>query len=262
MRDPAELDRFVDEHLTAAAVMAPIAPPLPAATRALEARRQLKANEFDLSLVEDERLRIVSVRKLNSLSREQLARPALEFAESPRRDRLIEPSLPIRHVVGKLLASSEPLLVVGESGISHIITVADFAGVAGTAVVLSFLLAVDRGLNGLLLRRADDALGAVTDKQRSEVEERRRRAQAEGAALDLVDYLSMGARFTALRKLGLHREFELGSKDDHKLLLDVRNQAAHHGLSHPDTALHAVATAEWMLVRLAAALGEERPAEQ
>lgn len=78
------------------------------------------------------------------------------------------------------MAHSEPLLVVAESGITHIVTVADLAGVAGTAVVLSFLLEVDRRVNELLRGRADQALASVTDKQRSDAEEHCQRAQAEG----------------------------------------------------------------------------------
>lgn len=97
MPDPSDLEPFVDQHLTAATVMAPIAPPLASTTRAFDARRQLKANDFDLSLVEDKRLRIVTLRQLKGLNREELTRPVSSFSESPRRDRLIESSLPIRH---------------------------------------------------------------------------------------------------------------------------------------------------------------------
>jgi len=251
---PGELDRFVDEHLTVAAVMVPIAEPLPAQMHAEEARGELQRNEFDLALVDDERLEIVMLKRLKQLKmRAELERPVREFAESPQRDRLIEASLPIRQVVGRLMHRTDPLLVVGATGITHIVTVADFAGVAGTAVVLSFVLAVDRGLNQLLSTHADKAVDAVGDKERVEADERRRRAETEGAALELIDYLSMGARFRALRALGLHREHQLGDVEEHRLLLRVRNQAAHHGLADPDEALRAVATAEWMLQRLTAA---------
>lgn len=76
----------------------------------------------------------------------------------------------------------------------------------------------------------------------------------KGAALDLVDYLSTGARFRALTQLDLDERFDLGSRADQKLVLDARNDAAHHGLSDPYAALHAIATAEWMLDRLTDAL--------
>lgn len=126
--------------------------------------------------------------------------------------------------------------------------------------MLSFLLAVDRALSELLLARAEqETLESVTAKQREDAEALRQRAAAEGAALHLIDYLSMGARFTALRKLGLHERLKLGSRDDRKVLLDVRNQAAHHGVADPDQALDALERAEWMLKRLANALANGGP---
>jgi hypothetical protein len=54
LRDVTELGRFVREHLTAAAVMVELAPPLPTTMRALEARRYLDRNDFDLALVDDD----------------------------------------------------------------------------------------------------------------------------------------------------------------------------------------------------------------
>src|SRR5437016_5167626 len=99
----SDLDRFVDQHLTAAAVMVQLAQPLPPMLRALGARRELKSKEFDLALVDDSQLKIVRLRRLNALTRrEELAQPTIDFAESPRRDRLIERTLPIREVVKRL----------------------------------------------------------------------------------------------------------------------------------------------------------------
>lgn len=255
-----QLERFAREHLTAAAVMVPLAAPLPAGMRALEARRILASRDFDLALVDDERLRIVTLKTLRGLSRSRLAGEVGGLAEAPHRDRLIERSMPIRDVVGKLLASAEPLLVVGDSGLTHIVTVADFAGVAGTAVVFSYLAAVDRGLNDLLSGRADEAMEAVTEKQRSDALRRRERAQAEGAALDLVDYLSMGARFTAMRQLGLDKRFGLYTREDRERMISVRNEAAHHGLSDPMLGLRAIETAEMTLEKLAAVHSAENRA--
>jgi hypothetical protein len=252
-----ELDRLVGHHLTAAAVMVDVAEPFPPATRAFEARRQLEHKDFDLALVDDERLRVVSRSRLDGLTKQQLGLPVLEFADSPRRDRLIERSLPAREIVRRLRLDSEPLLVVGESGVTHIVTIADFAGVAGTAVALSFLLAVDRGLNELLRPQAEEAIEAISAKQREGAETRRARAEADGAALDLIDYLSMGARFVAIRKLGLHGQFNLGTAEEHKLMLDVRNDAAHRELSDPSASLRVIEVAEQMLDRLTAVLAKE-----
>jgi hypothetical protein len=254
MRDVGELSRFVGEHLTAAAVMVEIDEPLPASMRALQARRHLDSMDFDLALVDDERLRLVSRARLRRLRREQLGQPLLEVAESPRRDRMIVQTLPIREAARKLLRDSEPLLVVGDAGVTHIVTLADFAGVAGTAVALSFLLAVDGGLNELLLRRREHALAALTPEQREKAEELRSKAEAEGAALDLIDYLTMGARLSVLRKLQLHQQLDLGRREDHELLRTVRNEAAHRTLSDPARALEAINKAEWMLERLTTAL--------
>jgi hypothetical protein len=264
MRDVGELSRFVGEHLTAAAVMVGIDEPLPASMRALQARRHLENMDFDVALVDDERLRVVTRARLRQLRRrEELGRPLLDFAESPRRDRLIVQTLPIRDAARKLLQDSEPLLVVGDAGVTHIITLADFAGVAGTAVALSFLVAVDGALNELLLRHREQALAALTPEQREKAEELRSKAEAEGAALDLIDYLSMGARLSVLRKLRLHQQLNLGRWEDHELLRTVRNEAAHRTLSDPARALQAINKAEWMLERLATELAsaEEAPAQ-
>ena len=235
-----ELDRPVGEHLTAAALMVEIAAAFPPATRAYDARRELEHKDFDLALVDDNRLSVVTRSRLERLAtREDLAQPVLELAQSPRRDRLIEQSLPVREVARKLRLDSEPLLVVGASGVTHIVTVADFAGVAGTAVALSFLLAVDRGLNELLRPRAGEVIEAISEEEREDAEGRRARAEADSAALELIDYLSMGARFFALRTLGLHRAFDLCTAQEHKLMLQIRNEAAHRGLSDPSASLQA-----------------------
>jgi hypothetical protein len=249
----SDLQRFVREHLTATAVMVELAAPLPPLMRALEARRYLDQNDFDLALVDDERLRIVMRASLRRLGRADLSRSVAGLAESPKRDRLIERTLPIRDVVHKLLADSEPLLVVGAAGATHVVTRADFAGVAGTAVVLAYLLALDRGLNELLRAYEEPALALVPPDRLKEAEERRARADREGAALELIDYLGMGSRFTLLRKLGLAKELGLGMKADHDLLLKTRNAAAHGVLSDPEAALRAVEKAEVLLDRVAEA---------
>lgn len=248
----SELDRFVDEHLTAASVMVPLAEPLPPSMSAREAKVHMDEHDFDMAVVEDDRLRIVTRTRLEALPNDELDRGVVDVAEPPRRDRLIEESLPLRQVAGALLASREPLLVVGQRGVTHIVTAADFAGVAGSAAVLSFLLAVDRGVNALLRPRAEQAFAAIGEKQLEAAQEHHRRAAKAGAALELIDYLSMSARFRALRKLELDQEFKLGSKEDHDLLVDVRNEAAHVGLADPTAALRAIAVAEWMLASLAA----------
>jgi hypothetical protein len=192
LRDVNELGRFVREHLTVAAVMVELAPPLPTTMRALEARRYLDRNDFDLALVDDERLRVVMRSRLRRLARAELGRHVSELAESPKRERLIERTLPIRDIVRKLLADQEPLPVVASAGVTHLVTRADFAGVAGTAVVLAYLLALDRALNELLRGHSAQALEQLSAKRLQEAEERRDLATSEGAALELIDYLSMG----------------------------------------------------------------------
>jgi hypothetical protein len=189
---------------------------------------------------DDERLRVLARKRLRTLTRAELAQPVRDFAESPRRDRLIEQSLPVRDVTKKLLRDSEPLLVVGESGVTHIINVADFAGAAGTAVALAFLVAVDSALNELLLRHRDEAVAALTDAQRADAEDRRATAEREGAALDLIDYLTMGVRLTVMRKLHLNEKYDLGFRDEHELLRRVRNEAAHGSLADPARGLRAM----------------------
>ena len=247
---PSDLHRFVEEHLTAAAVMVELESPLARSTQGLDAQRYLNRNDFDLALVDDERLRVLLRARLHRLSRADLELPIAELAESPKRDRLIERTLPIRDVVRKLLADPEPLLVVGAAGVTHVVTRADLAGVAGTAVVLAYLLTLDRGLNVLLRTYETQALAAIPLERLKEAEERRETALNEGAALELLDYLGMSSRFTLIRKLGLHREFDLGMKDDHDLLLRTRNAAAHGVLYDPEAALQAVEKAEELLDRL------------
>jgi len=218
--------------------------------RALEARRYLDQTDFDLALVDDERLRVLMRGRLRRLGRADLGRPIAEVADSPKRDRLIERTLPIRDVVHKLLADSEPLLVVGDAGATHVVTRADFGGVAGTAVVLAYLLALDRGLNELIRSYQARALALVPPDRLKEAEERREKASREGAALELLDYLGMGSRFTLIRKLRLHKDFDLGAKHDHDLLLRTRNAAAHGVLSDPEAALQTVEKAEVLLDHL------------
>src|ERR1035441_7682211 len=107
MPDLSDLRRFVEKHLTAAAMMVEIAPPIAKTMTAFSARKQLRAESFDVALVEDGRLRVLALARLEALKKVDLDKPALEFAESPRRDRLIEAALPLREVARKLLADSE-----------------------------------------------------------------------------------------------------------------------------------------------------------
>ena len=254
MPDLSELRRFVEEHLTAASVMVALAPPIPRGMSAHSARAHLKAKGYDLALFDDEELRVVTLTRLARLKRDDLIRPASEFAETPRRSRLIARTLPLREVVRKLRADPEPLLVVGDSGVTHLVTIADFGGVAGTVASLSFLMAVDQGLNELLLQRPDETLFALTPTQERDADERRKQAEARGAELHLIDYLSMGTRLAVVRRLKLNLEFDLGTKDEHDLLLSVRNDAAHRTLSDPQQALVAIESAERILERLPEAL--------
>lgn len=257
--DRGDFDRFVDSHLTAAAVMVELAEPFAPRMRALEAKRVLREKDFDLAVVDDDSLAIVTRRRLDRLSRPDLGRPVVDFAQSPIRDRLIERTLPIRRVVGLLLARSDPLLVVGERGLTHVITLADFAGVAGSAVVLSFMLAVDRVTNEILRPCAAEAFRTATQKEREDAEKRRSEAAAEGAALELIDYLGMGARLRAIRNLRLATKYQLGSKEEHQQLVRIRNAAAHSGLGDPQAALTAIATAEWVLENAYSAIASMAP---
>ena len=194
--------------------------------RALEARRYLDRNDFDLAIVDDERLYVVMRRSLRGLGRTDLSRTITELAESPKRERLIERTLPIREVAFKLLADQDPLLVVGSAGATHLVTRADFAGVTGTAVVLAYLLAVDRGLNELLHAYGDPALSQLSPDRLEEAKERRERAAREGAALELLDYLGMGSRFIIIRKLGLNRRLGLGMREDRSPPEDPQRRGA------------------------------------
>ena len=231
--------------------MVPIAEPIRREVTACAARDELVANGFDLALVEGERLQIVTLKRLKQLERtDELDASVVDFGESPHRDRLIEASMPIRKVVGRLMHRSEPLLVVGERGVTHIVTIADFAGVAGTAVVLSFMLAVDRALNELLRPHAKRAMRLIGEDQRGGAEKRQAKAAKTGAALDIIDYLTMGDRIFALRSLDLLAGLGL-SPGDETLLLDTRNKAAHLGLSEPYEAMRAIGVAEAALDQLA-----------
>jgi hypothetical protein len=121
MRDIAELSQLVGKHLTAAALMVELDAPLDPSMRALEARRYLDRNDFDLMLIDVDELKIVTRSRLRLLTREQLASMVIGFAEGPSRSRLIEQTLPIREVARKLLADTSPLLVVGPGGVTHLV---------------------------------------------------------------------------------------------------------------------------------------------
>lgn len=137
---------------------------------------------------------------------------------------------------------------------------------------MRYLLTLDRGLNDLLRNHEERALALVSSVRLKEAEERRARAEREGAALELLDYLGMGSRFTLVRRLGLATELQLGKKDVHDRLLRTRNAAAHGVLSDPEVALQAVEDAERLLERISEAAhaagttgiqdGEQRPSRQ
>jgi hypothetical protein len=249
-----QLERFSGEHLTAAALMVKLAPPLDPSIRALAARQELEEKEFDLALVDDERLLTITRTQLRTLSRANLSRPVREFAQSPRRDRLIEASLPIRQVAAKLAEVNDPLLVVGNGGATHVVTLSDFGGVAGTAVVLSYVVAVDGLLNDLLHLHAERTWQSLRDDDRAAATRLHHQAEQDGGALELIDYRTMGMRLRALRRLGLHREHDLLDTEQHKVLLNVRNKSAHSSIGDQRQAIQAIEISEKLIGRLSEVL--------
>jgi hypothetical protein len=92
--DRDELARFLDEHLTATAVMVPIAETLDPTQLIGEALGFLEENDFDLALVNGERLLVLFREAARQAAAATPSRHAGEVAESPRRDRAIERKLP------------------------------------------------------------------------------------------------------------------------------------------------------------------------
>jgi len=247
----SELARFLSEDLTAAAVMVPINDPIGPDERVIDAHHYLAENKFDLALVSGDRLLVLSQAAAGQAAATTPSRPAGEVAESPRRDRVIERTLPLRQVTSKLRQDRYPLLVVGGDAITHIINVADFAGVAGTAAALMALLTLDLRLNALLLTRADDAWRALNSEQRRSAKKWQRKAAAKHAELESpLNYLSMSTRLQLVRTLGLAEELDLGTEDEHEMLVETRNAAAHGELHDPVAALQATDLAEQLLERL------------
>jgi hypothetical protein len=86
---------------------------------------------------------------------------------------------------------------------------------------------VVRELADRLLERPDDDRGAgalVGDRERVQ--------------LDRLD------------RVRLDRQFDLGTREEHQLIVSVRNDAAHRELSDPSSSLQAIEVAERMLERL------------
>jgi hypothetical protein len=247
----SELARFLSEDLTAAAVMVPINDPIDPGQRVRDAYHYLKENKFDLALVSGDRLLVLSQAAAGRAAATTPTRHVCEVAESPRRDRVIERTLPLRQVTSKLREDRYPLLVVGGDAITHIINVADFAGVAGTAAALMALLTLDLRLNALLLTQADDAWRALNRDQRKNAQYWQRKAADKRAELESpLNYLSMSTRLQLVRTLGLAEGFGLGTEDQHEMLVNTRNAAAHGELHDPVAALRATDLAEQLLERL------------
>ncbi len=242
--DRDELARFLDEHLTAQTVMVPIAEPLDPTLLIGKALEFLEENDFDLALVDSERLLVLFREAARHAAAATPSRHAGEVAESPRRDRVIERTLPLRQVTRKLRDDPyHPLLVIGDDAITHIIAVADFAGAAGTAAVAMGLLTLDVKLNSLLLteRYRDAAWQALDDQQRKQAEKWQEKA-GDQQLPDPLNYLSMSWRLQIVRAL----ELPIGTDDQHTMLINTRN-AAFHGLHDPHTALAALDLAEQLL---------------
>lgn len=262
--DRDELSRFLGEHLTAAAVIVPIDTPIDPDQPVSDARDYLAEKGFDVALMGGDRLLVLTKEAAEQAAVSARSPLAGAVAQSPPRDRVIERTLPLRQVTRKLRNGRHPLLVVGGDAITHIITVADFAGVAGTAAVLLALLTLDAKLNALLLCHENQAWQALEPKQQRAAENYKRKAAKQGGELaSPLNYLSMFWRLQLVRALGLAEQFDLGTEEEHTLLFETRNATA-HVLHEPAQTLRALELAEQLLERVDSALqwssveGEER----
>jgi hypothetical protein len=248
MLDRAELVRFLGEHLTAQAVMVPAHEPIDPHQPIHQAYDHLERHQFDYALVGGGWLLVLSQQAAKHAAATTPSRTAGKVAQSPRRSHVIERTLPLREVTDKLRDDPHPLLVVGGDTITHIITRADFAGVAGTAAVLMTLLTLDAKLNALLLDRRDAAWNALKRQQQRLAEDRQKKAADRHVELDSpLHYLSMTMRLQLIRDLGLAEQFGLGTRAEHETLTEIRNDAAHHGSHDPMQALRVLDLAERIL---------------
>jgi hypothetical protein len=254
--DRDELMRFLGEHLTAEAVMVPAHDPIDPDQPIRQAHDHLERHQFDFALVGGDRLLLLSQQAAKqAAAASSPSRTAGEVAQSPRRSHVVERTLPLREVTVKLRDDPHPLLVVGGDTITHIITRADFAGVAGTAAVLMTLLTLDVKLNALLLDRRDVAWNALSREQQAQAEGLQKKAANRHVELDSpLHYLSMTTRLQLVRDLGLAEQFGLGTQPEHETLVNTRNDAAHRGLHDPIEALGVLNLAERILDQVDSAL--------
>jgi hypothetical protein len=132
------------------------------------------------------------------------------------------------------------LLVVGGGGVTHIITRADFAGVAGTAVVLACLTVLDAEMDRFIqadLNRVRDLMGSLTTKQIEDAEANRRRASRQDAGLTLASYVGFAVRLRAMAEQHWVEGFAV-EESDLDMMIRVRNSAAHgEEFSNPSESL-------------------------
>jgi hypothetical protein len=212
--------------LEARLIAVQLAAPLDGAMSVSEAITHLVERQFDLALIDDPGLRIVRLRTLRD------ADPGLsicEVSEAPRRSQLVEGSMPMGMVVEKLTLDSEPLLVVGHLGVTHVITVADFASVAGTAVVLTAMTVLDAEMDAHIQsdqNRCMKLMSNLDDKERDRVVKRQARANKDGAQLPLASYVGFTSRLATISGQKWVPGFTLDD-DQFQLLERVRNSTAH-----------------------------------
>jgi hypothetical protein len=96
--------------------MVPIAETLDPTQLIGEALGFLEENDFDLALVNGERLLVLFREAARQAAAATPSRHAGEVAESPRRDRVIERTLPVRQVTHKL--REDPHQVAAEDWLS------------------------------------------------------------------------------------------------------------------------------------------------
>lgn len=210
-------------------VMVPLEAPLEADLPSHEALKRLEENEFDLSLVQSDEIRVVYRHLLAQLGERKLGLPIKANSSPPRIDRVIEHSLELGVVAQRLAADPVPLLVVDRNGPSYIVTRSDFTRAAGQLGVLAVLAALDAALDVLIAPYDEEGWLTLTDDERESLAGIAERASQRGEDLPPMRFLSLGARLRVVRNLGLGERLgmNLGSQSDHELVTDVRNDIAH-----------------------------------
>ena len=249
-----ELHRLMDEVLDARWVSVPLDDPLPKDLSTNEAFKRLNHLDYDLAIVELPTVEVITREELAVAAKADPDAPISRYAGSPQRSRLIDRTLPLRDVIDLFRDDHSPLLVVGHGGVNEIITVADFAGVSGTAVTLTALTLLDADIDRLLHEtpaRQYEAFKALSDDERKAAERLADTAQDYGARLSALSYASFGARLDALRRIGPIGHVHVPGQDA-KLLRDVRNHTAHgQQLGDPTEALAALRAALTLLSAIA-----------